>query len=104
MPSGETKQVNIENIYEVANKDPLNRGILNTVANPNETVLGKGIEDVIAVGTSTFNNEPLPKESQAVKFVDTKIKTQEGQLELLGEGIGEYVLSPCFFGRSFFSI
>jgi hypothetical protein len=98
LASGETKQVNIENTYAVANKDPVNRGILNTVVNPNETVLGKGIEDVIAVGSSTVNNKPLPEKSEVINFIDTKIKTDEGRKELIGEGIGEYFLARVFSG------
>lgn len=98
LESGETKQVNLENVYAVANKDPVNRGILNTVVNPSETVLGKGIEDVIAVGSSTVNNQPLPTESQTIKFIDTKLKTSEGQKELIGEGVGEYLLARVFGG------
>ena len=96
--SGETKAVNLENTYAVANKDPVNRGILNVVVKPDQTMAGKGIEDVIAVGTSAFNNEPLPKESKLYNFIDTKLKTDEGRKELIGEVIGEYALARAFSG------
>lgn len=84
--------------YNVAKEDPLNRGIMSPIDNPGETVVGKGIEDIIAVGSSTVYNKPLPENSQLISFVDTKLKTEEGQKLLLGEAIGEYTLLRVFSG------
>jgi len=111
LQSGETKQVNLENTYEVANKDPVNRGILNLLVNPGETVTGKAIEDGMALGSATFDNKPLPSESQTINYLKEKLANDykpsfqninyqfsEGQKELIGEGVGEYLLTRAFGG------
>lgn len=110
LQSGETKEVNIKNIYDVANKDPLNRGIMNTVVKPGDTVFGKALEDMINYGNATITGSPYPIESETVKNLKDKLKNDfkpsfqgnyklsAGQKELIGEGIGEYGLLRLFSG------
>ena len=112
--SGDVKQINPENIYEEINQYPFNRGILNVVVNPGETIIGKTIHDITALGSSLWDPDPVDNtnrgrqrfqnqkspvkiyESQAIQTLTEKSKTSEGQKELVGEAIGEYFLVRGF--------
>lgn len=100
--SGENK-----NILDIALEDPVNRGILSHLVDPGNTPEGKAIHDILAVGSSTFGNKPLPKKSEVIDFISKKMETDEGKKELLGSAIGSYFAIrifteiPVFVGNKF---